>query len=211
MPGNETRREKKEKILQAALEAYARYGIADATTRQIAEIAGTGKSTLFEYFKSSGDLMDAAFAFYIGQASAQWERFRKLADADPAAALAGYYDSLTDLILRQPEKLLLISQYATAILAGGKDFAEVKRQYAGKLQSSADALLQQFRHIVSTGIRSGAFRPAGGAAEEDCALVLNAIAREMQAQAFVQDESEIRDTCLRLKHMALRLLGANPQ
>jgi AcrR family transcriptional regulator len=209
MPQKNTHQEKKEKILTAALQAYAKYGIADATTRQVAEIAGIGKSTIFEYFKNSEELMDSAFEYYIGQVSSQWEALRSLAQADPGAALSAYFDSLLELILHQPGKLLLISQYATAILACGREFADVKKQYAMKLQPSADSLMEQFKHIVAVGMQSGAFQPVNGASVEDCTLLLSAIAREMQAQAFIQEEIEIKQTCQRLKRMAFTLLGAS--
>jgi AcrR family transcriptional regulator len=203
----DTRQEKREKILEAALTAYARYGIHAATTRQIADIAGIGKSTIFEYFKTSDELMDAAFVHYIGQATANRTRLHELAALDPVAALSTYYDNMIELIIKEPDKLLLISQYVTAILASGIDFADVKRKYAEKLQQSADSLLEEFRFIAETGIGSGVFIPVGGAEPQDCALLLNAIAREMQSQAFVQEECEILNTCQRLKRMAFGMLG----
>lgn len=207
MSEQDARQEKKIKIYRAALEAYARFGIQNATARQISEIAGIGKSTIFEYFKSCEELMDEAFAWYIGQSQAAWGGLREIAGGDAAAALSLYFDNLTDLILHEPDKLLLISQYVTAILASNTEFALVKQEYKTKLQPSADALMAEFRFIVSAGIGAGVFKPAGGADEEDCTLGLTAIAREMQSQALVQEEATIRETCLRLKRMAFRLLG----
>lgn len=200
---------KKEMIMQAALGAYARYGIRDATLRQVAGIAGIGKSTIFEYFRNSDELMNEAFAWYIAQASGNRAAILELAGNDPAAALSKYFDDLTALIVKEPGKLLLISQYVTAILASGTDFAGVKRKYAETLQPSADALLSEFTGIVESGIRSGAFRPVGGACAADCALMLSAFAREMQAQAFVQDEAEVISACQKLKRIAFRLLGCD--
>lgn len=208
MAAQDAKAEKREKLLEAALEAYARYGIHDATARQIADIAGIGKSTVFEYFKSTGELMDAAFAHYIGKSANHRTRLREAAVQAPAEALSGYFDNLMEVILKEPDKLLLISQYVTAILASGRGFADVKQEYALKLQPSADALLEDFRFIIEAGIEAGAFMPVGGADPLDCALALNAIAREMQSQAFVQEETQIREACLRLKRMAFRLLGA---
>lgn len=204
---SEPRQDKRLKIYEAALEAYARNGIHSATARQIAEIAGIGKSTIFEYFKSLEELRDRAFEWYIAQSQASWKGLRDAACDEPAKALSDYFDSLTALILHEPEKLLLISQYVTAILASGTDFEHVKREYKARLQPSADALTAELRHIVSAGVKSGVFKPAGGADEEDCVLALTAIAREMQSQALVQDETQVREACLRLKRMAFRILG----
>lgn len=208
MPDKPAAQGTREKILEAALEAYARFGIHEATARQIAELAGIGKSTIFEYFKSTTELMDEAFALYIGRSAASRAKLHELAKTDPAAALSMYFDGLAGLISGEPGKLLLLSQYVTAILACGREFADVKREYAAKLQPSADALLEEFRRIASLGIAAGAFRPAAGLDDRDCAFMINAIVREMQSQALVQDEPQIKGTCLRLKRMAFKILGA---
>ena len=205
---NETRQEKNETLLDAALEAYARYGIHSATTKHIAEIAGIGKSTIFEYYRSSEELMHAAFSRYISIAEIGRKALRDMANSDAAEALVKYFNSLTKMITREPDKLLLLSQYVTEILSSGKDFAEVKRHYAEKLQPSADSLLEDFRSIVEAGVNNRVFKPVGNLDSSDCALLLSAIAREMQAQAFVQDEENVNNTCLRLKRIALRMLGA---
>lgn len=208
MQQNNARQEKKESIYRAALSAYQRYGIQAATAKQIAEIAHIGKSTIFEYFKSTDELMDEAIIWYIKEDYAVWDRLHNLAKSIPATALSVYFDNLIKTILTEPRKALLLWQYATAILASSTDFSEVKMQYVEKLQPTADALLQEFRFIVDIGISSRAFRPIGMDAG-DCALMLNAIVKEMQAQAFVADQSQIRNNCRKLKHMAFAMLGVD--
>lgn len=52
-------------ILKAALKSYAIYGIAETTTRQIAETAGIGKSTIYEYFKSKDELLNESFSYLM--------------------------------------------------------------------------------------------------------------------------------------------------
>ncbi len=198
---------KKIRILDAALSAYARYGIHHATTRQIAELAGIGKSTIFEYFKSSNELMDAAFAYLIEHAAKERSELLCVAEADPAAALSAYFDCLTRMIIDEPDRLLLLSQYVTAILASGTDFETVRERYAQLLQPAAQALLGGFQSIVERGIATDAFHLLPGIDAADCALLISAIAREMQSQALVQSEHEIKDTCRRLKGMAMYALG----
>jgi AcrR family transcriptional regulator len=201
------RREKRERVLQAALAAYARYGIHEATARQIADIAGIGKSTIFEYYKSTDELMDAAFASLMEKADASRAGMRETALSDPAGALRAYFGQLTSLIVKEPQKLLLLSQYITALLSSGRDFSDVKREYGKKLQPFAGALMADFEAIAESGIKTGVFRPCGGLGAKDCALALSAFAREMQSQAFIQDEAEIVHTCRRIERAAFGLLG----
>ncbi len=204
----DARQDKKKTIYKAALEAYARYGIHAATARQIAEIAHIGKSTIFEYFESTEALMDEAFSWHISEENAIWDRLHILAKSIPATALSVYFDNLIKVILTEPRKMLLLSQYATTILASDGEFSQIKVQYAQKLQPAADALLEEFRFIVDTGIASGAFKPLNMNAG-DVALLIHAIVRQMQAQVFIPDPSQIRNTCKRLKHMAFALLGVD--
>ena len=208
MPEQDIRQQKKEGIFRAALEAYARYGIHRTTAKQIAQIAKIGKSTIFEYFATTKQLMDEAFQWYISEANGHWNALHSLSEADPAKALSAYLKSLTELIVNDPEKLLLISQYVTAILATDSGFDEVKRQYAKKIQPFSDLLLSEFNFLAEMGIQKGVFKPKGMNAK-DCALLINAIVREMQAQAFVQDPLGITKTCAQLERIAFSLLGAD--
>ncbi len=198
---------KRIRILDAALSAYAQYGIHHATTRQIAELAGIGKSTIFEYFKSSNELMDAAFAHLIEHASNGRGELLRIAETDPAAALSAYFDGLTRMIIDEPDRLLLLSQYVTAILASGTNFETIRERYGQLLQPAALALLGDIQTIVQRGVTAGAFHLPPGVVATDCALLISAIAREMQSQALVKSEREIKDTCRRLKGMAMYALG----
>ncbi|WP_158596072.1 TetR/AcrR family transcriptional regulator [Oleomonas cavernae] len=54
--------EKREAIVAAALEAFARQGVDAATTREIAAAAGTTERTLFKHFGSKQGLVQAALA-----------------------------------------------------------------------------------------------------------------------------------------------------
>ena len=49
--------EKLERITQAASELFARYGVDEVTTQQIAEAADIGTGTLFLYAKTKGELL----------------------------------------------------------------------------------------------------------------------------------------------------------
>ena len=50
----------KEKIITAAMTAYAESGFQGATTRRVAEIAGVNEVTIFRNFGSKAALMDEA-------------------------------------------------------------------------------------------------------------------------------------------------------
>ena len=53
---DQKKRDKRERILDAAMERFARYGIRKTTIEEIAHAAGVGKGTIYLYFKSKEDV-----------------------------------------------------------------------------------------------------------------------------------------------------------
>jgi Transcriptional regulator len=201
------REEKRKKIMLAALKAYEMYGIPDATTRQIAEIAGIGKSTIYEYFKNSEELVCDAFSYFISEMGRGREEIRKIAESDPEGALSLYFDITTELVINEPNKVLLISQYIMDIFGRHRDFKGVKKEYGEKFYPSVKSLLNDYEFIIKKGMEKGVIKPIISGGQDKLALVLMALVREMQTQIFIQDESQIRSTCQTLKEAAFGVLG----
>ncbi len=51
----------RQRLLDAALEEFAEYGIAGAEVDRIAAVAGTNKAQIYHYFGSKDQLFDAVF------------------------------------------------------------------------------------------------------------------------------------------------------
>ncbi|MCU0303054.1 MAG: TetR/AcrR family transcriptional regulator [Thermoanaerobaculales bacterium] len=76
-PPTTARGEKRPLILQAATEVFAEQGFAAVTVAEIAERAGIGKGTVYEYFSSKEELL---FAVFEWMNEAIFERIRGLLD-----------------------------------------------------------------------------------------------------------------------------------
>jgi AcrR family transcriptional regulator len=68
MPKIVDKKEKRERILEAAISVFAKKGTAKAKAADIAESAQIGKGTIYEYFKSKEELTAAAFDYVIKKA-----------------------------------------------------------------------------------------------------------------------------------------------
>ncbi len=68
MPKIVDKKEKRERILEAAISVFARKGTAKTKTADIAESAQIGKGTIYEYFDSKEELTSAAFNYVIKKA-----------------------------------------------------------------------------------------------------------------------------------------------
>lgn len=61
---------KKQKILIAAMKVFARKGVANTKMADVAEEAGIGKGTIYEYFKNKDDIFAEAFHHFMEQMDA---------------------------------------------------------------------------------------------------------------------------------------------
>jgi len=58
---------KKQDILRAAIKVITEKGVANTKMADVAETAGIGKGTLYEYFKNKEDIFKEAFRYYMEQ------------------------------------------------------------------------------------------------------------------------------------------------
>ena len=63
--------EKKRQIVDAAMKVFAKNGLYNAKMIDIAEAAGIGKGTIYEYFKSKEDIFLEAFNYFMKEMEAQ--------------------------------------------------------------------------------------------------------------------------------------------
>lgn len=66
--------DKKTQILNAAIEVFAKQGLEKGKIADIAKVAGIGKGTVYEYFKSKDELFNAIENMFIGDSIAQIQR-----------------------------------------------------------------------------------------------------------------------------------------
>jgi TetR/AcrR family fatty acid metabolism transcriptional regulator len=68
MPKIVDKKEKREKILEAAISVFAKKGTVKTKISEIAEAAQIGKGTIYEYFRSKDEIFIAAFDYVIKKA-----------------------------------------------------------------------------------------------------------------------------------------------
>ena len=56
--------QKKEEIILAALEVFAEKGLSNSTIKEIADKAGIGKGTIYEYFKDKNEIIHSSFFYF---------------------------------------------------------------------------------------------------------------------------------------------------
>jgi AcrR family transcriptional regulator len=110
--------DKRKAILDAALRVFAEHGIADAPTSAISKAAGVSEGSLFTYFKTKNDLMNAVYLHLRMEFSHYLTDFPYRGDA--RTRLRYIWDKYLELGALQPGRLKVLAQ----LRASGKLFKE---------------------------------------------------------------------------------------
>ncbi len=144
--------EKRHHILEAAIRVFAKLGLPNAKMIHIAEAAGIGKGTIYEYFKSKEELFQAAFHAFIDQAMTYLNKKVKNIN-DPEEKLRMYFIAWTEILdsdLLEFMDIVLDMWAAGLRLHEGQDkfhLSEMYREYRIQLTD-----------ILEDGIRKGVFK-----------------------------------------------------
>lgn len=148
----ETRREaKRNVILEAALKAYGIYGLTGIKVKDIAKIAGIGKSTIYEYFKSKDDIEKAAinkFLFKHFSSSNNTELFEMI-DEDPVLVLIDMLDAMIELPIKNPEIYTFYIQLMIKCTQKGK------KVFKKDMEKIFKSVMVPMKYIFKKGIEKG--------------------------------------------------------
>ncbi len=144
--------EKRHRILEAALGVFAKFGLANTKMIHIAEAAGIGKGTIYEYFKSKEELAIAAFNVFVREADQQVSRkIRSIESADEQlyAYLHAWSDMMDDSFLKYAD--IMLDVWAESVrIHQGKDIFGMNKMYA--------LYRKQIIDILNRGVAQGVFR-----------------------------------------------------
>jgi len=144
----------RDKILDAAEDLFARRGFTGVGMREVAEIAGLGKSSLFHHFKSKAEL----YAAVVGRILDLFDRRLTgalAAGGNPLVRFDRWIDALIDTLAehRTSARLLLRSLFEDDELAGTSAEEQRADRTIQHIFSAAAALLRE-------GMETGVFRLA---------------------------------------------------
>ena len=135
----------KKKILNTALILFARQGFRDTSTAQIARDAGVANGTLFHYFATKADLIDAVFLICSINVD---KYYRKNVDRNKPLRdnFLQLHKNWLAFALDQPEQYMIINQYLSSNICSKLEKQEIFREY--------------IERIIKPGLQLGIFRDA---------------------------------------------------
>jgi len=139
----------RQKILDAATEEFARYGLGGARVDRIAARAGANKRMLYYYFRDKDNLFLAALEGRYGHIRAA-ERSLDLEHLEPRRALKRLVEFTWDYFLEHPEFMTLLN---SENLHKGR---HVRRSRS--VPDMHTPLVETLRGVLRRGERAGVFR-----------------------------------------------------
>ena len=97
MPIVVDKKEKREKILDAAIKVFSQKGRSSTKIADIAEAAGIGKGTVYEYFQSKDEVFAASFYYFMEKFEEVISR-RLFRIQDPLEKLRVYFSAWTEIL-----------------------------------------------------------------------------------------------------------------
>lgn len=167
-PKKVDKRQRRTDIALVALEVFAEKGFDFASISQIAEAAGIGKGTVYEYFESKEDLIHHALVSWINGLSRTAEQTLSGIE-DPIERLRVFVQSLIQVFLSDERTMKIF-------IAMFQMYSSSKERLL--FQKLTQEMLQDFRQILVglllDGVARKAFRPETAGEVEKIAINLAA-------------------------------------
>jgi AcrR family transcriptional regulator len=144
---------KREEIFRSAMKVFAQKGVRDFKMIDIAEMAGVGKGTLYEYFSSKEQLVEGCFSILLEDFDVHMKS--QLSDiTHPAEKMKQYIATSFDFFRQEKDRLdILFDLYASGIPRSSD------RPWFEGLSASYGQVKQYLASIVKEGVQQGVFRP----------------------------------------------------
>ncbi|MCH7620218.1 MAG: TetR/AcrR family transcriptional regulator [Candidatus Marinimicrobia bacterium] len=153
MSGRVNKKAKHDRIIQAGLKVFARDGYPKAKIIDIAESAGIGKGTVYEYFSSKKELFLNVFS-YVKELilSKQWEVLDE--GLKPLDSLKKIAKTNADIYTEQSMKMRFLAQFRAECIRGDTD-----GEFSRSLNEYHEEIIALISRYVSIGIEEGLIRP----------------------------------------------------
>jgi TetR/AcrR family fatty acid metabolism transcriptional regulator len=139
---------KKQEILQAAMKLFAQKGVANTKMADVAEAAGIGKGTIYEYFKSKDDIFKEAFNHFMEHINAVMAKhlFKVFDPVEKLkAVIAGWVEVMKDTSIDFMEMMM--------------DFwAEGVRQHKESCMFDLNYMYNEYRNMLVSILEEGVER-----------------------------------------------------
>lgn len=146
---------KKEQIIRAAIQLFARKGFARTTISDIARQAGIGKGSVYDYFETKDEIIQDCFLFFIKELEFDFEDIllSPLPALDKLKQIFAAFALTMELSENQQMMELMFDFWAESIKS-----RQLKTVLFQKMDTFYRAYRKLCQDLIRDGIREGSFR-----------------------------------------------------
>lgn len=137
------RRERQETILAAAEDLFKQQGYEGTTIAQIAERANISPVTVFNYYKTKGELLLALIAAENESLLARLDRMPSRNSAEPVPILVRFFLTIVEESLQKIDKASWRQVVATSVITAESEFGIAYSNMRSQIKSSLRALISR--------------------------------------------------------------------
>ena len=142
------KKKKKNQIIEAAAQIFAKKGFSGTVMAEIAHCAGIGKGTIYEYFKSKEELFFAVFEWYMKESGVAATVSISALSGSASSRLMALSESLMASWLEMMDVYSLVMEFWAASASSSSQMRE-------RFKEAFRRAYQEFRGIVASLIRDG--------------------------------------------------------
>jgi AcrR family transcriptional regulator len=143
---------KKRQIVEAATHVFARKGYAAARIIEVAEAAGVGKGTIYEYFRSKEDLFFAVFEEMMADTGSQISGTVTAVSGSAAERLKAVADAVVTAWLPKLDRYALVMEFWSAATV-----SSLRKRFRDSFQQAYDGFRGVIASLLRDGMASGEF------------------------------------------------------
>ncbi|KAA3609336.1 MAG: TetR/AcrR family transcriptional regulator [Calditrichaeota bacterium] len=145
---------KKRALLRASMKVFARKGFAKAKMIDIANEAGIGKGTIYEYFRSKDQIFIDAFHFFIGDLEAEYDKI--------LSSPKGPIEKFEEIIDTTIDGFLAAGDFGGILMdfwaEGIRNHQQIEMEHIFNLKEVYQKYREIIAEVIEDGIRIGKFR-----------------------------------------------------
>lgn len=201
-PKNVDKEARKKQIYEAAINLFAQKGVTSTTIQDIADKAGIGKGTVYEYFTSKDELLTDIFMFILNDAQETIERQWKTQD-NALDRLVVFFDALLSYFENIPENFtqIVLLFWAEGVVQKPR---ENKDQYLETIDFKSTYLgyLEFITNTIIEGQRENIFR-SDFDARKIASSLMGAVDGVMFQWLIIGKEIQMRENIMELLNLVI--------
>ncbi len=189
---------RRREIAEKTVSVLVREGFRELKLGKVADLCGIGRTTIYQYFRNIGEIIDFALADVFGKLDAEIESVSRDEGLAPTSKLLRVMDYLERVAILDKEPMILVLDF---LLHPNREMPGVKFD----VQARVRALRGGLERVLSAGIAAGEIKPVD---PKSMAFTLFSFVEAATVHSALYDNISLENT---MRDMRILMDGLKPQ